>query len=72
MVATSTSDDARSIFEAALMSAITDGQIPSCAIDVDERTRAAIEAIALAHPEAAVELIAVAFDSFQAENNIAA
>lgn len=54
------------------MSAITDGQIPSRAMDMDDGTRAAIEAIALAHPEAAVELIAVAFDRFQAENIIAA
>ena len=72
MIATSPSDDARSIFETALLRAITKGEMPSRTMDLGISTCAAIEAIACAHPEAAIELIADAFDIFEQEMNIAA
>lgn len=72
MVATSPSDDARSIFETALLRAITQGEMPPLAVNLGVGSCAAIEAIALQHPEAAIELIADAYDIFEREIDIAA
>ena len=62
-----TASDARSAFELALIQAITEGRIPGPAADLGVLTSAAIDAIAREHPEAAVHLIAVAYDAFQSE-----
>lgn len=67
MTANPCPDEARAAFEEALLCAITEGRMPSRTFEFGAQTWAAIEAIAHEHPEAAVRLIADAYDTFERE-----
>jgi len=60
-------EDARAVFDHALLSALTEGRLPGPSGALGVNTLAAIEAVARDHPEAAAELINDAYDAFQRE-----
>ncbi|TPG37085.1 hypothetical protein EAH80_04295 [Mycobacterium hodleri] len=64
-------DQTRSIFENALLRAITEGQSPHRTAELTEETWSAIDAIAREHPEATVRLISDAFETFERESGYA-
>ena len=64
-------DRTRSIFENALLRAITEGQSPHRTGELTEETWSAIDAIAREHPEATVRLISDAFETFERESGYA-
>lgn len=61
----------RSTFEHALIAAITEGRAPDHGVVLTACLRSAIEAIAVEHPEAAIDLINAAYDTYQAEYGVA-
>jgi hypothetical protein len=61
-------DGVGSVFKRYLHSAITDGVRPPRASRLGPRTSDAIERVADDHPEAAVDLIADAYDAFASEH----
>ena len=58
----------RGLFQDALNCAITHGLQPSRWIGLGDETHAAIDAVAQEHPEATVDQIAYAYDSFAREH----
>lgn len=62
------SRDARTAFDQALLSAITEGEIPSHTGYFGHATWTAIDAIARQHPEAESGLISAAYDAFSLEH----
>lgn len=68
MTAMPLSRDARTAFEHALMSAITEGLIPLNSGHFGGDTWSAIDAIARQHPEAESVLISDAYDAFDREH----
>ncbi len=67
MPAGSRAERARSLFQDALLVAITDGRIPSACSELSDRTWSSIEAVARAHPDATPSLISAAYDSFESD-----
>jgi hypothetical protein len=67
MLATSPLGIRRSVFQDALILAVTEGQTPSRTRDLGSETRSISEAIAERHPEANPDLIADAYDAFDRE-----
>ena len=56
-------------FRDALISAVTDGELPSHSCDLTPSTRAVIQEIAERHPEANPLLIADAYDAFERDHD---
>jgi|GEM_PF-3875844 len=67
MLATSPLGIRHSVFQDALLRAVTEGQSPSSTCNLGSETRSIIEAIAERHPEANPDLIADAYDAFDRE-----
>jgi hypothetical protein len=67
MLATSPLGIRRSVFQDALILAVTEGRSPARTCDLGSEPRSIIEAIAERHPEANPDLIADAYDAFDRE-----
>ena len=64
-----TAADLRTAFQDSLNRAIVHGQCPSRWLGLGDRTRTAIEAVALQHPDATADHIADAYDAFAGEHD---
>lgn len=61
-------DELRETFQRNLIAAVADGRVPTRNSGLGPHTVSAIEAIANDHPEARVELITKAYDTFSDEH----